>query len=50
MKAWRAIKRAVTTDLRGILEESFQQCIEAWQRRLEMCNRLEGDYYEGETM
>ena len=50
MKAWRAIKRAVTTDLRGILEESFQQCIEAWQRKLEKCIRLEEDYFEWETM
>ena len=45
-----AIKRAVTTELRGIPEESFQQCIEAWQRRMEKCIRLEGDYFEGETM
>ena len=45
-----AIKRAVTTELRGIPEESFQQCIEAWQRRMEKCIRLEGDYFEGEPM
>ena len=38
-----AIKRAVTTELRGIPEESFQQCIEAWQKRMEKCIRLEGD-------
>ena len=44
------IKRAVTTELRGIPEESFQQCAEAWQRRMEKCIRLEGDYFEGETM
>ena len=42
-----AIKRAVT---RGIPEESFQQCKEVWQRRMETCIRLEGDYFEGETM
>ena len=35
-----AIKRAVTTELRGVPEESFQQCIEAWQRRMEKCIRL----------
>ena len=29
-----AIKRAVTTELRGIPEQSFQQCTEAWQRRI----------------
>ena len=46
------IKRAVTMELRSIPEESFQQCIEAWawQRRMEKCIRLEGDYFEGETM
>ena len=37
-----AIKRAVTTELRGIPEESFQQCIEAWQKRMEKWVRLEG--------
>ena len=45
-----AIKRAVTTELSGIPKESFQQCIEAWQRRMEKRIRLEGDYFEGETM
>ena len=45
-----AIKRAVTTELRGIPEESFQQCTEAWQRRMEKCIRLEGGYFEEETM
>ena len=50
MKTWRAIKRAVTTDLRGIPKESFQQCIEAWQRSLVKCIRLKGDYFEGETI
>ena len=44
------VKRAVTTDLRGIPEESVQQCIEAWQRRLEKCIRLEGNYFEGKAM
>ena len=37
-----ATKRAVTTELRGIPEESFQQCIEARQRRMEKCTRLKG--------
>ena len=50
MRAYKAIKKALTRDLRGIPEESFQQCIEAWQRRLDKCIRLEGDYFEGETM
>lgn len=29
---------------------TLQQCIEAWQRRMEQCIRLEGDYFEGKTM
>ena len=45
-----AIKRAVTMELTGIPEASFQQCIEVWQRRMEKCIRLEGNYFEGETM
>lgn len=44
------IKRSVTTEIRGILEESFQQCIEAWPKRMEKCIRLKGNYFEGETM
>ena len=45
-----AIKRAVTTELRGIPEESFQQRVEAWQRRMEKCVRGKGGYFEGGTM
>jgi len=41
---------SLTMELRGVPEESFQQCIEVWQRRMEKCIRLEGDYSEGETM
>lgn len=46
----KAIKRAVTMKLRGIQEESFQQCIEAWQIRMEKGIRLKGGYFEVETM
>ena len=45
-----AIKRAVMTELRGVPDESFQQCIEAWHSRMEKCVRREGDYFEGGTM
>ena len=45
-----AVKRAVTMELTGIPEESSQQCIEAWQRRMEKCIRHEGNYFEGGTM
>ena len=41
-----AVKRALMMELTGIPEESFQQCIEAWQRRMEKCIRLEGNYFE----
>lgn len=41
-----AIKWAVTTELRDIQEESFQQCIAAWQRRTEKCIRLVGGYFD----
>ena len=43
----KAIKTAVTKELRAIAEESFQECVEAWQRRLEKCIRAQGDYFEG---
>ena len=46
MEAQRDIKTVVTTDLRDIPDKSFQQCIEAWQRRLDKCIRLKGDYFE----
>ena len=44
------IKIAATTELRRILEESFQKGMEAWQRRLEKCSRLQGDYFEGDNL
>ena len=43
------IKTAVTRELRAIPEESFKQCVEAWQRRLEKCIRAQGDYFEGDV-
>ena len=43
------IKRPVTTELRGIPEESIQQCIEALQRKIGKCIRLSKDYFEGKT-
>uniref|UniRef100_A0A3B5AEK4 Tc1-like transposase DDE domain-containing protein n=1 Tax=Stegastes partitus TaxID=144197 RepID=A0A3B5AEK4_9TELE len=38
------------TQLQRILEESFQECMAAWQRRLEKCVRLQGDYFEGQNL
>ena len=43
-----AIKTAVTKELRAILEESFQECVEAWHRRLEKCVQAQGNYFEGD--
>ena len=45
-----AIKTAVTRELRAIAKESFQECVEAWQRRLEKCIRAQGDYFEGDML
>ena len=45
-----AIKKAVTTELKRIPEESFQECMEAWQKRMRKCVRLEADYFEGENL
>ena len=43
------IKMALMTELRRIPEESFQECMEAWQRRMGKCVRLQGDYFEGDN-
>ena len=45
-----AIKTAVTRELRAIPMESFQECVEAWQRRLEKCIQAQGDYFEGDML
>ena len=45
-----AIKKAVTTELKCIPEESFQECMEAWQNGMRKCVRLEGNYFEGENL
>lgn len=36
-------------ELRGIHEESSQRCIDAWQRKMDKCIRLEREYFEGVT-
>ena len=35
------IETAMTRELREIPEESLQECVEAWQRRLEKCIRAQ---------
>lgn len=37
------IKMAVTTELRNIPKEAFQQCMNAWQKRMRKCIRLGGN-------
>ena len=45
-----AIKTAVTREFRAIPEESYQECVEAWERRLEKCIRAQGDYFESDML
>ena len=44
------IKRAVTMELRDFPEESFHQCIGAWQKRMERYVRFEEDYFDEKTI
>jgi len=44
-----AIKMAMTK-LQAILDRSFQECMEAWQRRMAKCVRSQGDYVEGDML
>ena len=46
----KATKTAVTRELWAITEESFQESVEAWQRRLEKCIRAQGDYFAGDML
>ena len=43
-----AIKTTMTRELQAIPEESFQECTEASQRRLQKCIRAQEDYFEGD--
>ena len=45
-----AIKTAVMRELQAIAEESFQECMEAWQRKLEKCIPAQRDYFEGDML
>jgi len=45
-----AIKMAVTNDLRAIPDRSFQECMEAWQRRMGKCVRSQGNNIEGDVL
>ena len=45
-----AINTDMTRELQAIPEESFQECMETWQKRLEKCIRAQGDYFEGDML
>ena len=45
-----AIKKAVTKELRAMLQESHQESMEAWQKRMAKFIKAEGDYFEGEKL
>ena len=42
-----SIKKAVTTELKKIPENAFQECFESWKKRMHKCLRVEGNYFEG---
>ena len=43
----KAIKEAVTRELRAIPIQAFQDCMASWQRRMESCVEKQGDHFEG---
>ena len=45
-----AIKTAETRELRSIGEESFQECVKAWRKRLEESIQAQGDYLKGDML
>ena len=45
-----AIQKATTAELKCIPEEAFRDCIEGWKKRMEKCVRLNGEYFEGESL
>jgi len=40
----------VTRELQVIPEESFQEYVEAWQKRLEKCIQAQVDYFKGDKL
>jgi hypothetical protein len=43
------IQRKLTTLLRGIPENDFQDCFWQWHHRLTKCIASQGEYFEGES-
>ena len=41
-----SIKMAVTTELKKIPENAFQEFFESWKRQMHKCFQVEGDYFE----
>ena len=44
------IKNAKAIELTGFPEKSFQESMQAWQRKMEKCIRHEKDYHEGKSL
>ena len=42
-----SIKKAVTTELKKIPENVFQECFESWKKRMHKCLRVQRGYFEG---
>ena len=45
-----AITIAITKELQAIIVESFQECLEAWQQRMEKCIRAQKDYFKEDKL
>ena len=45
-----AIKTAVTREPIAIPEESVQECVKAWQRRLKKSIQAQWDYFDGDML
>ena len=45
-----AITTAVVKELQAILVKCFQECLEAWQQRIENCIWVQGDYFERDKL
>ena len=47
---WSVIRTAVMKELRVISQESFQECMEEWHRRMKKCIRPQEDYFKGDKL
>ena len=42
------VKKKTTEELRGIILQEFQDCLEKWKTRLDRCFASNGQYFEGD--